>query len=88
MKITWYRAVEGFTLVVVAGCAAFLFALMSADHPNADLVFYLSTTGAVACGGYLIAEIYTVTREVKRRRSSTIQRVSTAPGVEYVDACS
>ena len=38
MKISWRQAAEGLLLALMAGCGAFLFALMSAKEPGYDLV--------------------------------------------------
>ena len=77
MKISWRQAAEGVLLAVMAGCGAFLFALMSAHEPGEDLVTALGLMGFVAGAACIVSEIYTVTytvtKELRRWRGGQSQ---------------
>ena len=90
MKISWRQAAEGLLLAVMAGCGAFLFALMSAKEPDWSLVASLGLIGLVAGVACIVSEIYTVTKEHRRRREgqSQVEQPGTVPRDELVEACS
>ena len=94
MKISWRHAAEGILLAVMAGCGAFLFALMSTKEPDEDLVLTLGLMGFVAGATCAVAEIYTVTkkRNMRSRGGRGGQSHSEQPGTvareELVESCS
>ena len=73
MRISWRQAAQGLLLAVMAGCGAFLFALMSAKEPDYGLVTALGLMGLVAGVACIVSEIYTVTKELRRRRGGQSQ---------------
>ena len=89
MKIGWRWAAEGFMLAVMAGCGAFLFALMSAKEPDEALVRDLGATGGIAGVICLLLEIITVTKEQEKRRThSHLTQPVPASTEDLVDGCS
>ena len=89
MNLGWRRAAEGIMLALMAGCGAFLFALMSARAPDRELVRKVGFTGVVAGVACGISEIVTVTKEQERRRTGSLfERSGAASAEELVDCCS
>ena len=89
LKISWRRTIQGVLLAVMAGCGAFLFALMSAKEPDEDLVWDVGLTGVSAGVVCLIAELKTVGKEQERRRTgSLLDRPIEKSTKELVDSCS
>ena len=90
MKISWRQAAEGLLLALMAGCGAFLFALMSAKEPDFDLVTALGLIGFVTGVACIVSEMYTVTKEQKRRRrgQSQAEQPGTVSREDLVKRCS
>ena len=90
LNISWKRAIEDIMLFAMAGCGAFLFALMSATEPDEILVLTVGYTGIVACVTTIIFEIYTVTRVRERRKTMSTRGLQQPVPVstEFVDGCS
>ena len=86
MKISWRQAAEGLLLAVMAGCGAFLFALMSAKEPDKVLVKALGLMGVAAGVACAVSEIYTVTKErnMRRRGESQAGRPGAVPREDLV----
>ena len=83
LKISWRRAIQGVMVAVMAGCGAFLFALMSAEKPNKDFVTAIGSIGTFAGASCVITEIYIV---IKRGIQPLHPRIT--PEQELVDGCS
>ena len=89
MKISLRQAAEGVLFAAMGGCGAFLFALMSTREPDKDLVTAVGLTGFVAGIACILSEIYTVTKELKRRRTqSRLQHPGRVSEVVLVEASS
>ena len=89
MTISLRQAAEGLFLAMMAGCGAFLFALMSAKEPDWYLVTAVGLTGVLAGSVCLVSEIYSITNERNRRRAkSHLKEPGRASEVELVEACS
>ena len=91
MTISWGQAAEGLLLALMAGCGAFLFALMDAKGPGKDLVTGLGLVGGVAGVACIVSQIYMVTKERKRllrRWKGRLEQPGTAPREELVECCS
>ena len=84
LKIGWRRAIEGFMLILMTGCGAFLFALMNSEQANETMVFVFAAVGFCAGSICIISEIITVTR---RRIAQTDQGSGTTSETE-IDGCS
>ena len=87
MRISWRRAAEGVTMAVMAGCGAFLFALMSAKDVDESLVLavgYVGVSAGAACG---ISTLYAATKRRKSQRNQ-LSQPSITSAEEIVDGCS
>jgi len=90
MKISWRKSIEGILLAVMVACGAFLFALMTSKQHTSGLVMTVSFAGLIAGIACFVSEVYTVTKEQVRNRSSDTQleRADPTRAVERVDCCS
>ena len=89
LKISRRTTIQGVIFVVVAGCGAFLFALMSAKEPDYYLVRVVGLVGVIAGIPCVLSDIITVAMEQDRRRAqSQLRQTAIAPTEELVGACS
>ena len=68
MSLSSRKSFSGFMVLVMIGCGALLFAMMSSEDPNATFVNVTGLLGIVAGMACMISEVYTVTKETKKRR--------------------
>ena len=87
MQVGWRRAFEGAMLAVMAGCGAFLFALMSSQEPNENLVITVGLAGVASGVLCLVSEIYTVNKALEKRRVQSLLAQTAASIEEVVEGC-
>ena len=90
-------------LMVMTGCGAFLFVLMSSTQPKFRLVQKVGLGGAVAGVVSMLSEAYTVTKEVgqeqqrkeirkslglQNKKATTVAVSTTLKTQQHVDGCS
>ena len=88
MNISIGRTAQGVFVAVMAGCGAFLFALMSAKNPDKYLVRQVGLTGLISGVVCVIFEIFTMVKEQERRTWSQLTQPISALTEELVDGCS
>ena len=87
LEIGLRRATEAIMLAVMAGCGAFLFALMSAKDLDENLIFTVGLIGCAAGLSCFVSAIITVVVKEQNRKNSQSQ-LDAATEEEPVDGCS